>query len=154
MSNAYILVRNFCVLFFCVILVATLNLVIEHDYLIRRIHVYYAPYLSIFYFVEFAFFVAWLYGMRDRKVRVVAFLMCGFVSGCAAGAIAYFFGISSDIFGVKPRVISHAAFNQTAMQIIFATATYPIIVLRSWLYGLLIGILLFLGERFSQRYLY
>ena len=148
--NKYRFVQNLGILCISITLAIVINLTIDYDYLIRRIHVYFAPYIYIFYFTELAFFIVWLYVTRIREVRIGTHLIYGLISGCASGAIAYLFGISIDIIGMKPRTTLYPALGQTVLQLIFMNTTYPIFVLRSWLYGFLIA-LLFLSIRFFFR---
>ena len=128
-----------------------INSTIDSDHMFRRIHVYWAAYTAIFYFVDFVLFLAWACRMGGRPIYIGVYLMYGFVFGCMAGAIAYTFGIVFDIFSVRPRVIPVATLSQGGGSTAFAVVTYPIMVLRSWLYGSITGLLFYFGEKLSRR---
>ncbi|RJG05288.1 hypothetical protein D3870_03985 [Noviherbaspirillum cavernae] len=139
-----------CVLFASIAITFALNVAIDGDYIDRRIHVYRSAYLGVFYFALFLMLAVYLYLKKIRAAMSWTCLLYGMGFGCMAGVIAYFLSITLDVFGVKNNKLLP---DQMLLELVFQSFTFPLLVLRSWLYGLIAGLMLFQGWKIVQRIL-
>lgn len=108
----------------------TFNQTIDNDYFTRRIHIYSLSYLSIFYFLESLLFTIWLRNERIKAVSLWRYLGYGLIIGLMAGPVAYFFGITIDIFGATDPTKRRPLLEGTIPEMLFVHLTYPTIILR------------------------
>ncbi len=127
--------------------------IVDSEYLTRRIHDYYPAYLTIYFFTLFVSFAIHLrspYALVDKLWKCLGY---GIAHGCFAGVIGYFFGIEVDIANLsenKNLFLVH--FAQNPFEYLMVILSYPTFVLKSWLYGGLVSLSIFVFiKRFRGR---
>ena len=135
-----------------IVIILGVHLATDRQYMIRRVYDYYSSYLVIFIFFLFIFFAIHL---RISGSQFYKFWKCtgwGGVYGCLAGIIGYFLGIATDIFMVKQHSTSFLfQFSHNPFEYLMLICTYPIVALKSWMYGGLIGLVMFSWVRFFLK---
>ena len=127
------------------------HLIADSQYMVRKIYDYYPAYFSIFIFTIFIFFVI---NLRSPEALIFNIWKCigyGALYGYLAGILGYLFAMTVDIFAVKQHSDSFFThFAQSPFEYLAVILSYPAIVLKSWLYGGLVGLSMFFLFRLSE----
>lgn len=146
-SNFSLNVKNFNfrlgILCVSIIGVLVLHLVLDSQYFIRRVSVYYPAYLALYFLSLFILFAIHLRFSETLIGKFWKYIGYGIIYGFLAGLISYFFGIAADIFNIKQRNPFFNHFVEAPKEYLMVILTYPMVFLKSWLYGGIVGLSMF-----------
>lgn len=131
-------------------IVLILHFIADSQHMTRRIYVYYPAYLTFYFFTIFLLFTNHL---RSPEALIGKLWKCigyGMIYGFLAGIVGYFFGIAMDIFDAKKQSLFFTHLSQNPIEYITVILIYPMVVLKSWLYGGLVGLSMFFLFRFFR----